>query len=114
MGFMTDWMLDFPNAITVCNLQGIVLDMNDKAAAAYLKYGGKELIGKSLLDCHPEPARQKLLQLLRSGDCNAYTIEKNGIRKLIYQSPWYCNGQRRGMVELALEIPSDVPHFIRV
>jgi PAS domain S-box-containing protein len=113
MRYMTDWIHDFPNAITVCNLQGIVLAMNEKAAAAFSKYGGKELVGKSLLDCHPEPAREKLRYLLRSGESNVYTIEKGGIRKLIYQAPWYRNGQRCGIVELSLEIPSDIPHFVR-
>jgi hypothetical protein len=108
-----DWITEFPNAITVCDLQGVVLAMNDRAAAGYRKYGGKELIGKSILDCHPEPVRDKLEQLLQSGEHNVYTIEKNGIHKLIYQGPWCRNGQGCGMVELAIEIPSEMPHFIR-
>jgi PAS domain S-box-containing protein len=110
---MIDWIHDFPDAITICDLQGIIMDMNEKAVVAFRTYGGKELIGKSLLDCHPEPARIKLLHLLQSGERNVYTIEKNGIHKLIYQAPWYRNGQRCGMVELALEIPSEIPHFLR-
>jgi hypothetical protein len=108
-----EWIKNFPNAVTVCDLRGIILEMNDKAAEAFREYGGKELIGKSLIDCHPEPARSKLLHLLESGERNVYTIEKNGIRKLIYQAPWYHNNQRCGMVELALEIPWDLPHFVR-
>jgi transcriptional regulator with PAS, ATPase and Fis domain len=108
-----DWIKNFPNAITICDLEGIVLAMNQKAAAAFFEYGGKELIGKSLLDCHPEPAREKLLQLLQSGERNVYTIEKHGTRKLIYQAPWYRDEKRCGMVELALEIPSYIPHFVR-
>jgi transcriptional regulator with PAS, ATPase and Fis domain len=109
----TNWIENFPNAITVCDLQGIVVDMNEKAASGFQKYGGKDLIGKSLLDCHSEASRNKLLQLLESGESNVYTIEKNGVRKLIYQAPWYRNDQRCGMVELALEIPFDMPHFVR-
>jgi transcriptional regulator with PAS, ATPase and Fis domain len=110
---MIDWMRDFPNAITVCDLQGIILAMNEKAAVVFREEGGKELIGKSLLDCHPEPARSRLLQLLQSGERNVYTIEKNGIRKLIYQAPWHQNDTRCGMVELVLEIPFEIPHFKR-
>ena len=108
-----DWIHEFPGAVTLCDLHGIVLEMNQKAAETFQKYGGKDLIGKSLLDCHPEPARSKLVQLLGTGERNVYTIEKNGIRKLIYQVPWYLEGQRRGMVELALEIPVAMPHFLR-
>jgi hypothetical protein len=108
-----DWVREFPGAATVCDLQGIVLDMNDKSAEAFHKYGGRDLIGKSLMDCHPEPSRSKLVQLLETGGHNVYTIEKNGIRKLIYQAPWYIEGQRRGMVELSIEIPATLPHFQR-
>ena len=73
---MIDWIRDFPNAITICDLEGIVMDLNEKAAAAYEEFGGRALIGKSLLECHPEPARGKLLKLLQSGEHNVYTIEK--------------------------------------
>jgi hypothetical protein len=108
-----DWMIGIPGAVTVCDLQGIVLEMNEKAAEMFSKYGGKALIGKSLIDCHPEPARSKLLRLLQTGESNVYTIEKNGIKKLIYQAPWYSDNQRCGMIELSLEIPFDLPHFVR-
>jgi PAS domain-containing protein len=107
------WINNFPGAITVCDLQGVILETNDKAVEAFGKYGGKELIGRSLIDCHPEPARSKLMRLLESGEKNVYTIEKDGIRKLIYQTPWFRDNQRCGIVELALEIPWDLPHFIR-
>jgi hypothetical protein len=42
-----------------------------------------------------------------------YTTEKNGIKKLVYQSPWYKDGQYAGFVEFVLEIPFEMPHFIR-
>jgi transcriptional regulator with PAS, ATPase and Fis domain len=108
-----DWITDFPNAVTVCDLQGIVLAMNDRAAAGYREYGGSNLVGKSLIGCHPEPSQSRLLRLLQTGERNVYTIEKNGIRKLIHQAPWYHNEQRCGMIELVLEIPPAIPHFVR-
>jgi hypothetical protein len=108
-----EWIHSFPGSVTVCDLDGIVLEMNDRAADSYNKYGGKALIGKSLVDCHPEPARGRLLKLLESGGRNVYTIEKNGVRKLVYQAPWNRDGVRRGMVELVLEIPLELPHFVR-
>ena len=87
--------------------------MNDKAARTFEKDGGYALIGKNLLDCHPEPARSKVERLLEACEKNVYTIEKNGVRKLIYQSPWYIEGRYAGFVELSLEIPWEMPHFIR-
>jgi hypothetical protein len=108
-----DWIKEFPASVTVCDKDGVILDMNDRAAMGYEKDGGRALIGCNLLDCHPEPARSKTQALLSAGEKNIYTIEKNGIRKMIYQSPWFNNGQYAGFVELSLEIPWEMPHFIR-
>lgn len=107
------WANELPSSILVSDLRGIVLEMNSKAAELYGSFGGMDLIGKSLIECHPEPARSKVVRLLETGESNIYTIEKNGIKKLIYQSPWYRNGFREGMIELAIEIPGELPHFVR-
>ena len=108
-----NWTAEFPAAITVCDPDGVILDMNNRAAIAFQADGGKALIGRNILDCHPEPARAKTGKLLSSPTANVYTIEKNGIKKLIFQSPWYSNGNYAGFVELSIEIPFDLPHFVR-
>jgi len=110
---MLDWMYEFPSAITVCDDQGIIIYMNNKSILTFEKEGGDKLIGKSLIDCHPEPAKSKLLELLDNHKSNVYTIEKNNIKKLIYQSPWYEKGKYMGLVEQSFEIPFDLPHFKR-
>lgn len=107
------WTSEFPGAITVCDREGIILDMNDKAARGYQDQGGKRLIGTNMLDCHPEPARTKTETLLQTRQINVYTIEKGGVKKLIYQAPWSQDGKYCGFVELSLEIPFEMPHFIR-
>jgi PAS domain-containing protein len=103
------WIRSFPAAVTVCDRQGVIVEMNERACAVF----GGDLVGKSVLDCHPDPARAKLAELLATGKSNAYTIEKNGRRKLIYQSPWYENGQFGGLVEMSFELPERLPHFVR-
>jgi len=108
-----DWVKELPAAVTVCDDEGIIIEMNDKSAKSFEKDGGRKLIGSCLLDCHPEPARTKTERLLAVREKNVYTIEKNGVKKLIYQSPWYFNGEYAGFVELSLEIPLELPHFIR-
>ncbi len=107
------WMKEFTGAMMVCDREGTILEMNDKSAKSYAADGGYALVGKNALDCHPEPARTKLKAMLADGRANIYTIEKNGVKKLIYQSPWYQNGQYAGFVELSLEVPFEMPHFIR-
>jgi transcriptional regulator with PAS, ATPase and Fis domain len=108
-----EWIKEFPAAITVCDEDGILLEMNDNAAKTFESDGGRKLIGSNMLDCHPEPSRTKTERLLASREKNVYTIEKNGVKKLIYQSPWFKNGKYAGFIELSLEIPFEMPHFIR-
>jgi transcriptional regulator with PAS, ATPase and Fis domain len=107
------WIKEFPAAVTVCDPDGIILEMNDKAARTFANDGGLALVGRNMLDCHPDPARGKLERLLEKRKSNVYSIEKNGVKKLIYQSPWYHDGEYAGFVEISLEVPFEIPHFIR-
>jgi transcriptional regulator with PAS, ATPase and Fis domain len=107
------WVKEFSGAVTLCDPDGIILEMNDKAALTFKEDGGRTLIGKNVFDCHPEPARSELAGLMKAHQRNVYTVEKNGVRKLIYQSPWYLNGEYAGFIELSLEIPFEMPHFMR-
>jgi transcriptional regulator with PAS, ATPase and Fis domain len=100
-------------AVTVCNENGIIIYMNNKSQKTFSNYGGNNLIGKSLLDCHPEPAKTMLAQMLITHIENSYTIEKNGVKKLIHQTPWFEGGVFKGYVEMSIEIPTDMPHYIR-
>ena len=38
--------------------------------------------------CHNERSKGIIARILEKGDTNAYTIEKKGIRKMIYQTAW--------------------------
>lgn len=107
------WTKEFPAAITICNREGVILEMNETAKKTFEKYGGAALVGQNLLECHPEPARSKLAGMLEKPLVNAYTIEKQGQKKLIYQCPWYENGEYKGLVEISLPVPADMPHFKR-
>lgn len=108
-----EWVREFPGAVTVCDLEGRIVAMNERAAEVFADDGGMTLVGRNVLDCHPEPARSWLKDILESGRTNVYTIEKNGRRKLIYQAAWYRDGKYAGLVELSLEIPKEMPHFNR-
>lgn len=108
-----DWIEAFPAAITVCDEKGIITAMNERAAAGYARDGGRALIGKDVLDCHPEPAAAELRDLLANPRLNAYTIEKRGVKKLVYQAPWFKQGRFAGIVEMVVELPEGMPHFVR-
>ncbi|MCR5423701.1 MAG: diguanylate cyclase [Bacteroidales bacterium] len=110
---MEKYFEELPIAITVSDRDCNILDLNQKSVQVNSKTNDKSLIGKNLKDCHPEPARSKMLALHEKPTVNAYTIEKNGVKKLIYQTPWYENGEFAGVVELSMEIPFDMPHYVR-
>ncbi|MBM3294896.1 MAG: diguanylate cyclase [Candidatus Aminicenantes bacterium] len=99
--------------MTVADEEGTIVAMNDRAMKVFAADGGKALLGTNVLDCHPEPSRTKLRGLMAERRANVYTIEKNGVKKLIYQAPWTVGGTYRGFVELSLEIPFELPHFVR-
>ena len=60
-----------------------------------------------------EHSREIIRGLLDSGGSNAYTIEKKGVRKIIYQTAWKVDGKVAGLVEISMVIPSDMPHYVR-
>jgi len=107
------FLQEAPFAVTVCDRDGIILAMNDRAKKTFENDGGVELIGTNVLDCHPEPSRSKLAYLLETGESNKYTIEKNGVKKIIIQTPWYESGEFAGLIEISVEIPKEMPHFLR-
>ncbi len=107
------WVREFPGAVTVCDREGTILEMNGKAEEVFSAEGGDKLVGTNVLDCHPEPARAKLRGMMDSKRPNVYTIKKNGKRKLVFQTPWFEDGGYAGFVELVLEVPWDMPHFDR-
>lgn len=100
-------------AVTVCKADGEIIYMNQKSRKTFLKPGMPDIIGKNVLDCHPEPAKTLLADLLVHPRNNAYTIEKNGVKKLIFQTPWYDKGEYAGFMELSMEIPFEMKHAVR-
>ncbi len=108
-----DWIKEFPGAITVADAKGMIIEMNAGAVKAFENDGGEKLIGTNVLDCHPEPSRTKLREIMDKRKTNVYTVEKAGVKRLVYQAPWYRDGAFCGVVEIAFEIPFDLPHFVR-
>lgn len=111
---MPDWVQTFPGAVTVSDLEHRIVYMNDKAIATWDNRGGRSLLGTNLMACHGEKSRSIIDRLLTEGGTNVYTIEKQGQKKIIYQSVWLdASGTIGGLVELSLPIPVDMPHYIR-
>lgn len=99
-------------AITVCDTEGTVIYQNPKSLDTFKRTGNMR--GKSLMPCHNARSREIIRQLLETCGTNSYTIEKNGVKKMIYQSAWRkADGTVGGLVEISMEIPGEMPHHIR-
>jgi hypothetical protein len=111
---MQSWLDEEQAAITICDLNGIIVYMNARSIKSFTKYDDSGVtIGSSLIECHPEPSRTKLLGMLKEPQTNVYTIEKHGVKKLIRQAPWYKDGVFCGVTEISFEIPTEMAHHIR-
>jgi transcriptional regulator with PAS, ATPase and Fis domain len=108
-----NWVDELPIAITVCDRNGKIVQMNNASVKTFENQGGDALLGMNVLDCHPEPSRTKVQRMLLDHEKNIYTIEKAGVKKIIIQTPWKVDGEFMGLVELSVELPRELPHFIR-
>lgn len=99
-------------AVTISDKDGNIIYMNDKSKATFEK--DKSLIGSNLKDCHSIASWEKIQQLIAKSETNAYTIEKNGQKKLIFQTPWFNElNEVSGLIELSLVIPFEMKHYVR-
>ena len=108
-----DWVKEIPAEVMVCDPDGLILEMNAEAALLFTDDGGRSLLGRNVLECHPDPSRRKLEAMLEEQTANAYFNTENGKKRFFFQSPWYQGGRYAGFVEISFAVPEEIPHFIR-
>jgi hypothetical protein len=107
------WIQELPAEVMVCDAKGIILEMNLEAEELFAEDGGSGLIGSNVLNCHPEPSRAKLADMLEEQRSNAYFSTEDGQKRFFFQAPWFRDGEYAGFVELSFEVPDEIPHFLR-
>jgi len=76
---------EFPGAVTIADLEGKILYLNQKAAQVLEKEGGFKLIGQNIFNCHKPESKDKIRKIIE---------EKNQIssiilgRSRIYRKPY--------------------------
>lgn len=50
--------------VVICDLEHTIIYMNPAAIDRYQRWGGKELIGKSLLDCHNGKSKEMIIKVM--------------------------------------------------
>ena len=108
-----EWVKGFYGAITICDDQGIILELNERSEKTLAEQGGRNLIGKSLFDCHHDSSNQKIHEMLETQQPNIYIIEKNGEKKLILQVPWFEGQTLGGLVEISVPFSGEIPNVKR-
>jgi len=103
-----DWIDCIPGPITVCNAEGIIVAMNRASRLNFKNKGGASLIGKSLYDCHPGSARDRIRIMLRDETTQTYIVESKGKKRLVHQSPWYKNKKIAGLVETIIDLSGEI------
>ena len=53
------------SAIVICNLDHEIIYMNPAAKERYAKWGGPQLMGQNLLQCHNASSKQKIEKVLK-------------------------------------------------
>lgn len=102
------WADEMDIRVTVCDLKGIIVYMNRASIFGFHKYGGADLIGKSLLDCHLPVSQEKIKEMLEYAHINTYLINKDAEQRLIRQFPWMEAGEHKGIIEISFNVPPDI------
>lgn len=112
--FLPEWCFGMDCAVTVVDTDCRIIYMNERSRQTFAARGGAELMGHNIMDYHNERSRSIIMRLLDVGGTNAYTIRKDGMRKMIYQTTWHkADGSLGGLVELSMVIPEEMPHYVR-
>lgn len=80
----TDFFMEINGAIIASTTDGIVVYQNDKSKAA-----DGNMIGKNMRRCHKPESLAKIDAMINNNASREYTIEKNGVKEFICQTPWY-------------------------
>lgn len=106
-----DYFKSIDVSITISDTEGNILYMNDKSQSVF-----GSLVGSNMMGCHKASSQEIIHRLIDQAESNAYTIEKKGVKKLIYQTPWYSDEEKTivgGLIEFSIILPDDMPHHIR-
>jgi sensor histidine kinase regulating citrate/malate metabolism len=104
-----EWFRDIDAGIVVCDAAGVILSMNESAVRMFRKSGGRDLIGRNILECHPDRTIKQVEELLEKKESYCYMVDIKGSRSMLFLNPWYENEVYGGFVEFIFSLPGDVP-----
>ena len=103
-----DFFKEINVSITISDTDGNVVYMNDKAKSVFT-----DMVGKNMMAWHKQSSQDTIKRLIDEKATNVYTIQKGDVRKMIYQTPWYVDGEIKGLIEYSIILPEEMPHYVR-
>ena len=87
--------------IVFCDLDHVIVYMNGAALKKYEKRGGKDLLGRSIFDCHNESSNSIIIEIFESmlGGLDEQMIADNEKTKIFMRAVRDENGQLIGYYE---------------
>ena len=74
-GFFESILDSLKNPIVFCDLEDVMQYMNAAAEITYAKWGGRKILGKSVLDCH-NPASRTMIAEIKERFLNEPELEE--------------------------------------
>jgi len=102
---MNEFLYEADFVVSVCDRNGTIIYMNQKAEKIFEEDGGRDLIGSDILDCHPEPSKSQLKEMMTTHETQTIFKGNGPDRRMIHQTPIYKNGEFDGYIELIIPIP---------
>ena len=103
-----DFFKEINVSITISDTDGNVVYMNDKAKSVF-----SDMVGKNMMACHKQSSQDTIKRLIDEKATNVYTIQKGDVKKMIYQTPWFVDGEIKGLIEYSIILPDEMPHYVR-
>ncbi len=108
---MQDFFNNADLAITVSDKNGEVLYQNESSITV-----NGDVRGQNMMGCHNERSQQMIRHMVEHAASHTYTISKKGKKKLIHQTPWFEDDEKKtvgGLIEFSIILPDEMPHYDR-
>ena len=99
-----DFLQETDMIISVCDADGTIVYMNDKAKNYFQEPGTPELTGSNILDCHPEPSKSQLKKMMTTHETQSLIKGEGEKRRIIHQTPIYKNKKFNGYIEIIIPL----------
>lgn len=90
--------------VSVCDKDGIITYLNDKARYYFQEPDMPELLGSDIMDCHPEPSKSRFKEMMTTHETQSIIKGEGDKKRVIHQTPFYNKGVFEGYIEIIIPL----------